>query len=93
MTATINTLEIVRDYMGNQNVTLNEMNQVRLEETSQALGQIFESEEEVVEHLRTLCLDNENEWNGIETAALYNDPQELNGDLRYLGNDVWYQRF
>lgn len=91
MTATINTLDIVRDYLNNQNVTLNTVNQVRLEETHQTLGQVFESEEEVTEHLRTLCLDNGNEWNGVESASLYNEPQELNDGLRYLGNDLWFQ--
>lgn len=93
MNVTTSTLDIMRDYLNNQNVTLNAVNQVCLEETHQTLGQVFESEEEVTEHLRTLCLDSGNEWNGVESASLYNEPQELNAGLRYIGNDVWYQSY
>lgn len=87
------TLEIVREYLKNPRVTLNELNQVRLEVPAQTLGHVFESEEEVTDHLRILCQDYGNEWNGIDAADLYNDPTSLNPGLRYLGDDIWLQYY
>lgn len=94
MTAT----DMIRDYMNNHEITVNELDQVRLESTGQTLGQILTSEEGVRHHLRTLTEDNGNAWYGIETAGLYTDPISLNPGLRYLGENsdgvpVWYQGY
>ena len=87
------TIELVREFLGNDKLTLNGINQVRMEETSQTLGQVFENEEEVTDHLRILAQDQGNEWEGVDSPMLYHQPRELAEGLSYLGEDVWYQRY
>jgi len=92
------TIEMLRGYMGNDKITVDSLDQVRLEETGQTFGVLLTGEGAVVEHLRTLAMDNGNEWHGIDTPDLYNDPQTLRDGLRYLGENnkiegVWYQAY
>lgn len=92
------TLELIRGYMNNQSVTLNDNDQVRMEETGQTFGAILTGAEMVKEHLRTLTLDAGNEWHGVDEAELYSEPQTLRDGLVYLGentngDEVWYQGY
>ena len=92
------TLEMVRRYMGNEKITIDSLDEVRLEETGQTLGAILTGESAVREHLRILTMDNGGEWHGVETASLHHGAEQLREGLRYLGencdgNDVWYQAF
>jgi hypothetical protein len=94
----MNTLSILRDWFCNNNLSLNENNEVRLEETHQTLGLILESESAVVNHLRYLALEEGYEWDGVDTPDLYDSPQMIREGLHYLGENhlnipVWYQRY
>lgn len=86
-------VELIREYLGNKSLTLNDMNQVRLEETGQTYGQVLIGEDEVIEHLRTLTLDKGNEWNGVDNGDLYSDDAKSALGVTYLGDDTWYQSY
>lgn len=92
------TLELIRDYMTNSQVTINELGEVRLEETGQTLGITLEGEESVINHLRMLAMDNDPYAEfSVDTAELYSNPEYAREGLKYLGEsdngDVWYQRY
>ena len=86
-------LELIREYLNNKNLTLNDLAQVRLEETGQTLGQVLIGEDEVIEHLRTLTIDKGNEWSGVDTGDLYSDDAGSVLGVTYLGDDTWYQGY
>ena len=97
----MNTLEIVRNYMDNEAITIDKFGEVRLEETGQTLGVALVGEEAVMRHLETLHNDSESEDDfDVDVRDLYDAPQEFCpwGELRFLGENtdgtpVWYQGY
>ena len=87
----MNTLESIRAYFGNNKLILHGGNEIRLEEKSQTIGQVFESEAEVTDHLRILAQDNGNEWNGVDASMLRTQPGELSEGLKYIASELWVQ--
>ncbi len=64
-----------------------------MEETAQVFGKVFETEEEVIEHLRVQGENAGKEWNGVDKAELYEAPALLMDGLSQVGETVWYQRY
>ena len=93
MTTTTNTLALLRTHLNNDEITINAVNEVRIEGTHQTLGIVFETEADVVEHLRTLTLDNDAQWEGVDSAELYNEPNRLSNGLFCINGEVWYQSY
>ena len=86
--------KLVRAQLGN-NIALTSLNQARLEDTNQTIGQVLLGIDEVAEHLRTLAVDNGCEWEGVDAAELYNPEQcrQWHDGLRYWGAEVWFQLY
>jgi len=85
------TLESIRVYFALENLTLRGGNEIRLEEKSRTIGQVFESETEVTDHLRILAMDNGNEWEGVDAIMLRTQPGELSEGLKYITDNLWVQ--
>ena len=87
----MSTIESIRAYFGNDKLTLRGGNEIRIEEKSQTIGQVFESETEVIDHLRVLAQDNGNEWNGVDASMLRAECGELSEGLKYIAESLWVQ--
>ena len=85
------TLESIRAFFGNDKLTLRGGNEIRIEEKSRTVGQVFENEAEVTDHLRILAQDNGNEWEGVDASMLRTQPGELSEGLKYIAESLWVQ--
>jgi len=87
MTTATTTIELVQDFYNNRSLTINEVNEIRNEETHQTIGRVMTDTGEVIEHLGYL---------GHEDV----DPRELNSlpdhrfpGLNQLDETTWLQTY
>lgn len=93
-TTEFNLTNTLRTHFNNNEVEICD-SEVHLPSTNQTMGLILEGEDTVIEHLRTLCIDQGNEWNGVDAADLYNAPGELRQGLTLIDADeeIWFQSY
>lgn len=86
---------LIQSWMSNPNVSLTDLNEVRLEETKQSLGLLIDGEDAVIQHLETLALERGNNTYVVEIKNLYDNTElvRLCEGLKYLGEEVWYQSY